>query len=271
MISSIDNGFKESDVFSKQENMPKTIPLARETVNRLIADAPSSTTQLSKEAIDKNLKEVIQIRNSTIEKNRSTTNGITNDIDTWFSALQSHSSLSKTDMSGLISDALHSYTGSGNSTTLSMDLAVTQGMLNKLVERFVPADQQAESYREVEKFVSDKASAQDAVLQDLTQRSLDIARQYGDTAGVTQFEQQLDSISHGEHATQKERDAMLSITDTTASSAGWLSAFTQLVHNSGDNDFFKRISYDHISQLATRIEQFNNKANHFDAGFSLTQ
>ena len=72
MISSIDNGFKESDVFSKQESMPKTIPLARETVNRLIADAPSSTTQLSKEAIDKNLKEVIQIRNSTIEKNSST-------------------------------------------------------------------------------------------------------------------------------------------------------------------------------------------------------
>lgn len=270
MISLIDSGFKETDIFSKQASLPKTIPLSKETVNRLISDAPSATTQLSKEAIDKNLKEVIQIRNSTLEKSSSATNGITNEIDTYFSALQSHSSLSRTDMSGLISDALQSYTGSGNSTTLSMDLAVTQGMLNKLVERFVPSDKQAESYREVEKFVSDKVTAEDAILQDLTQRSLNIARQYGDTAGVTQFQQQLDSISYGQHATQKERDAMLNITGHTESSAGWLSAFTQGVNNSGDSDFFKRISYDHITQLATRIAQFNNKANHFDAGFSQT-
>lgn len=271
MISSTENSIKGVDVFSKRENIPETIPLSKETVNRLLSGAPSATTQLSREAIDKNQKEVILIRNSIIEKSSSATNGITNDIDTWFSALQSHASLSRTDMSGLISDALQSYNGSGNSTTLSMDLAVTRGMLNKLVERFVPADHQAESYREVEKFVSGKVTEQDTILQDLTQRSLDIARQYGDTAGVTQYQQQLDSISHGQHETQKERDAMLNITGTTASSAGWLSGFRQMVSQSSDPDFFKRISYDHLSQLGSRIEQFVNKVKLFDASFSLAE
>lgn len=271
MMSSLENSVKGTDVFSRETRTPVSIPLSKEAVNRLIANAPSATAHLSQEATDKSLKDVIQLRNSTIEKSSRPTNGITNDIDTYFSALQSSTTISKADMSGLISDALQSYSGSGNTTTLSMDLAVTQGMLNKLVERFVPQEKQAESYREVSKFVSDKVTAQDTILQNITQQSLDIARQYGDKAGVNQFQQQLDQISRGQHETQKERDTLFSITESNGNSTEWLSGFRQMVSQSGDSDFFKRISYDHISQLESRIAQFVNKAKHVDADFSLAK
>ncbi|WP_313656274.1 hypothetical protein [Pantoea sp.] len=269
MISLSENSPAGADLFSKQAALPKTIALTKEQVSRLIDPAPSALPQLSQAARDKNLNEVIQLRNGIINKSGPATNGITNAIDTHFSALQSDATLSKADMAGLISDALQSYSGSGNSTTLSMDLAVTKGMLNKLVERFVPQEKQADSYREVAKFVEDKVKAQDTLLHDLTQQSLDIARQNGDSAGVNQFQQQLDLLSRGAHDTQKERDTLFSLTDTPGSSAGWLTGFRQVVSQSSDSDFFKRISYDHIAQLESRIAQFVHKAEHADAGFSL--
>ncbi|WP_288474824.1 hypothetical protein [uncultured Pantoea sp.] len=270
MISASENSLTGVDVFSKQASLPKTIPLTKEQVSRVIDTAPSALPQLSQAARDKNLNEVIQLRNGILDQSRAVTNGIINDIDTGFAALQSDATLSETDMAGLISDALQSYSGSGNTTTLSMDLAVTKGMLNKLVERFVPEEKQADSYREVAKFVADKVRAQDTLLHDLTQQSLDIARQYGDSAGVNQFQQQRDLLSRGEHETQKERDTLFSLTDTSGSSAGWLSGFRQVVSQSSDSDFFKSISYDHIAQLGSRIAQFVHKAQHADPGFSLS-
>ncbi|PZL91717.1 hypothetical protein CKF43_16785 [Pantoea graminicola] len=270
MISASENSLIGADVFSKQQSLPRTITLTQEQVSKLIDPAPSALPQLSQAARDKNLSEVVQLRNGIMDKSRAATHGITNEIDTWFSALQSDATLSATDMSGLISDALQSYSGSGNSTTLSMDLAVTKGMLNKLVERFVPGEKQADSFREVAKFVADKVKTQDTLLHDLTRQSLDIARQYGDSAGVNQFQQQLDLLSRGEHETQKERDALFSLTDATDSSAGWLSGFRQMVSQSSDSDFFKSISYDHIAQLGSHIAQFVHKAQHADPGFSLS-
>ncbi len=258
MISSVKTAGADTDVFSKQENIPRSIVLTKAQVSQLISDAESVTPQLSQEAIDKNMKEVVASRNSIIEKTRSPVNNIINDVDTYFSSTLSYSSLPETSMSSLISDALQSYSGSGNSTTLSMDLAVTKGMLTKLVQSFVPEEHQAQSFSEVEKFVSARASEQDEILRDLTSRSLDIARQYGSQSDKDYYQQQLDLLGSGQHDTQKERDAMLTLTSTD-STAGWLSGLTQMVSKSNDSDFFKSISNEHISELKSRLEQFMNK------------
>ncbi|WP_312142298.1 hypothetical protein [Pantoea septica] len=258
MISSVGIVGAEVDAFSKQENIPKSIVLTKEQVSQLVSGAESVTPQLSQQAIDKNMKEVLASRNSTIEMSSSPVNSIINDVDTYFSSTLSHSSLPKTSMGSLISDALQSYSGSGNSTTLSMDLAVAKGMLTKLVQSFVPDEYQAQSFDEVEKFVSAKASAQDEILRNLTSRSLDIARQYGNQSDKDDYQHQLELLSSGQHDTQKERDAMLTLTSSD-STTGWLSGLTQMVSKSKDDDFFKRISNEHISQLKFRLEQFMNK------------
>jgi len=51
---------------------------------------------------------------------------------------------------------------------------------------------------------------------------------------------------------------MLTLTSSD-STTGWLSGLTQMVSKSKDDDFFKRISNEHISQLKSRLEQFMNK------------
>lgn len=258
MISSVGIVGAEVDAFSKQEHLAKSIVLTKEQVSQLISGAKSVTPQLSQEAIDKNLKEVLASRNSTIEMSKIPVNSIINDVDTNFSSTLSHSSLPEIAMSSLISDALQSYSGSGNSTTLSMDLAVAKGMLTKLVQSFIPEEYQAQSFSEVEKFVSAKASAQDEILRDLTSTSLDIARQYGNQSDKDYYQHQLDLLGSGQHDTQKERDAMLTLTSSD-STIGWLSGLTQIVSKSNDSDFFKSISNEHISELKSRLEQFMNK------------
>lgn len=95
-----------------------------------------------------------------------------------------------------------------------MDLAVTKGMLTKLVESFVPEAAQAQSFSEVDKFISDKVSAQDDLLRDMTGRSLDIARQYGNQSDERYLQLQLELINAGTHDSQKERTQMLSVTGT---------------------------------------------------------
>lgn len=259
MISSVKTVGAEADVFRKQENIPKSIVLTKAQMSQLISDAESVTPQLSQEALDKNLKEVVTSRNSIIEMTKSPDNGIINDVDTYFSSTLSHSSLSETHMGSLIADALQSYSGSGNSTTLSMDLAVTKGMLTKLVQSFVPEEYQAQSFSEVEKFVSAKVSAQDEILRDLTSRSLDIARQYGNQSDKDYYQQQLDLLGTGQHKTQQERDAMMTLTARSDNTTEWLSGLTQMVSKSNDSDFFKSISNEHISEMKSRLEQFTYK------------
>ncbi|KJV31694.1 hypothetical protein [Pantoea sp. SM3] len=83
-----------------------------------------------------------------------------------------------------------------------MDLAVTKDILSKLVESFVPEATQAQSFSEVDKFISAKVYAQDDLLRDMISRSLDIARQYGNQSDKQYFQQQLEFISAGTHDTQ---------------------------------------------------------------------
>ena len=83
-----------------------------------------------------------------------------------------------------------------------MDLAVTKDILSKLVESFVPEATQAQSFSEVDKFISAKVYAQDDLLCDMISRSLDSARQYGNQSDKQYFQQQLELISAGTHDTQ---------------------------------------------------------------------
>ena len=259
MVSSLNINGISADLSAKAERYGGNISLAQEDVSLLKANVGTLTPSLSQEAIEKSMNDLLQSRNSIIIQSRSQVNGISNDVDSYFSSLQADSSLSPEEMSGLIAGALQSYDGSGNSTTLSMDLAVTKGMLRKLVKSFVPEAAQAQSFSEVDRFISAKKKAQDELLRDMTSRSLDIARQYGTQSDQQYFEQQLELLSAGTHDTQNQRAQMLSVTESSDDSSAWLSALAQTINKNDDSDFFKNISAEHINGLKIRIKAFANK------------
>ncbi|KJV49580.1 hypothetical protein VH86_04775 [Pantoea sp. BL1] len=205
------------------------------------------------------MNDLLQLHNSIISQSRNQVNGISNDVDEYFPSLQADSFLSREEMSGLIAEALQSYDGSGNATTLSMDLAVTKDILSKLVESFVPEATQAQSFSKVDKFISAKVYAQDDLLRDMISRSLDIVRQYGNQSDHQYFQQQLEFISAGTHDTQKERAQMISIIARSDDSTAWLSALAQMISKKDDSDFFRDISAEHINDLKTRVQSFNGK------------
>lgn len=180
-VSVTDLSQTQNDVFKKTVNLSTSITLSQEKIERMRAGETPANPQLSQEAIDKSEKEMLQTRNSIIELNQSKTNAIVNDIDTYFSGMLSQSSLSSLDMGGLISEALQTPGGSGNSTTLSMDLSLTRA--NLLAQKFVPSEHQAASVAEINNYLAKKTDDQDDIVKDMTSRSLAIAKQYGDTAG----------------------------------------------------------------------------------------
>lgn len=246
-----------TDVFKKSSYLSTSIPLSQDKINRLLAgEEPAASTQLSQQAMEQSQKEVLQARNSIIELNQNKTNAVVNDIDTYFSGMLSHSSLSSLDMGGLISEALQTPGGQGNSTTMSMDLSLTQAKLNYLVQKFTPAEQQAAGFSEINNYIAQKASAQDAVLKDLTSASLAIAKQTGDKEGETGFSQQLDLLNAGQHASQNERRDMLSLTRSTSDSAAWFSGLRQMSRTSDDADFFKDITSSHVAALQQQWNTF---------------
>ncbi|MEC5319265.1 hypothetical protein VSX61_09975 [Brenneria populi subsp. brevivirga] len=247
----------QPDVFEKSINSPASIILSQEKVSRIHA-GETPATQLSQEAIDKSQKELLQTRNSIIELNKSQTNAVVNDIDTFFSGMLTHSSVSSSDMGGLISEALQTPGGSGNSTTISMDLSLTQAKLNHLVEKFIPSEYQAATFSEISDYVYEKASAQDDILKEMTSRSLAIAKQYGDQSGVNNFSEQLDLLDSGQHVTQTERNDMLSLTNSTTDSSSWFSGLRQSVNMNNDTDFFKNIETSHINQLQQQWKKFTS-------------
>lgn len=259
MISSVNIDVIIPDLSVKPERQVGDILLTEQDVSLLKAGVDTVTPSLSQEAIDKSMNDLLESRNNIISQSRSQVNGIRNDVDTYFSSLQADSSLAREEMSGLIAEALQSYDGSGNSTTLSMDLAVAKVMLTRLVSSFVPEAAQAQSLSEVDKFISAKVNAQDDLLRDMTSRSLDIARQYGNQSDQQYFQKQLELISAGTHDSQKERAQMLSITDSSDDSEIWLSALAQMINKNHDSDFFKNISAEHINDLKTRIKVFTDK------------
>ncbi|MFC0139515.1 hypothetical protein ACFFJN_05170 [Erwinia mallotivora] len=53
------------------------------------------------------------------------------------------------------------------------------------------------------------------------------------------FSQQLDLLSSGQHETQTERSAMLSLTNSTSDSSSWFSGLHQMVNANDDADFLK--------------------------------
>lgn len=251
----------QTDVFEKKLNTPTSFVLSQETISRIHSEEKPAS-QLSQEAIDKNLKELLQARNSTIEINKSQTNAVVNDIDTFFSGMLSHSSVSSLDMGGLISKAIQAPGGSGNSTTMSMDLSVTQAKLNYLVQEFIPSQYQADTLSEVKNYVYSKASAQDELSKDTTRQSLVIAKQQGNLSDEEYLSGQLDLLNAGQHITQTERNDMLSLTSSTTDSSTWFSELRQIVSLNNDTDFFKTIETSHINQLQQEWNQFTDLVSH---------
>lgn len=255
-VSVTDLSQTQNDVFKKPVNLPTTITLSQEKIERIRAGETPANPQLSQEAIDKSEKEMLQTRNSIIELNQSKTNAIVNDIDTYFSGMLSQSSLSSLDMGGLISEALQTPGGSGNSTTLSMDLSLTQAKLNFLAQKFVPIEHQAASVAEINNYLAKKTDDQDDIVKDMTSRSLAIAKQYGDTAGEKSLSEQLMQLNAGQHETQNERRDMLSLTNSITDSSVWFTGLRQRSGAGNETDFFKDIASSHVAKLQQQWEKF---------------
>ena len=260
-VSVTDLSQTQTDVFKKPVNTPVSIPLSQEKIERMRAGETPVTPQLSQDAIDKSQKALLQARNTNIELNTSKANAIVNDIDTYFSGMLSHSSLSSLDMGGLISEALQTPDGSGNSTTLSMDLSLTQAKLNLLVQKFVPTEHQAASVAEINHYLAKKTDDQDDIVKDMTSRSLAIAKQYGDTAGEKSLSEQLLQLNAGQHETQNERRDMLSLTNSTTDSSAWFSGLRQGIGTRNDADFFKDIASGHVAKLQQQWATFMQSVN----------
>lgn len=233
----------------------QSIPLAEEKLSRIHADE-AQPVQLSKEAIEKNQKEILQVRNRDLKSNLSQQNLIVNDIDKYFSKLQLHSSMSDLDMGGLISEALQVPGGSGNSTTLSMDLTATKAKLDYLVNKFVPSEHHSESFLEVDAYISKKASDNDNVIEKLTSASLEIAIQYNRGSDAIYYKQQVDLLDIGQQNSQIERNKMLSLPNSTSDSSSWLSGLHRIIDSNADDAFSKNIERAHITKLTQQWTKF---------------
>ena len=167
-----------------------------------------------------------------------------------------HSTINADDMATALHQALTSPQGSGDETTLGMDVAMTQAKLNYVVDKFVSADYQQQARDFVAGFVAKKGEQADQTNRAALTQSAELAQSMGDTAQAKQSQQAIEQLDAGTHSSQTDRKAMLAITANADDSNSWFAQMNQRVENSGSLPFVTTLEKNHIGALQQQWSQF---------------
>jgi len=171
-----------------------------------------------------------------------------------------HATINADVMATALHQALTSPQGSGDETTLGMDVAMTQAKLNYVVDKFVSADYQQQARDFVAGFVAKKGEQADQTNRAALTQSAALAQSLGDTGQAKQSQQAIEQLDAGTHASQTDRKAMLAITNAGESDS-WFAQMNQRVENSGSLPFITALEKSHLGALQQQWTQFTTLLN----------
>lgn len=237
-----------------------SVSLSEEALARVAQSKPQPT----KEESEKVAREMAALRNANMASHATgpslasafygdpaTANDAVSFIDFFY-----HSNISADDMATALHQALTSPQGSGDETTLGMDVAMTQAKLNYVVDKFVTADYQQQARDFVAGFVAKKGEQADQTNRAVLSQSAALAQSPGDSGQAKQSQQAIEQLDAGTHASQLDRKAMLAITADGRDSNSWFAQMNQRVENSGSLPFITALEKNHLSALQQQWTQF---------------
>lgn len=237
-----------------------SVSLSEEALARVAQSKPQPT----KEESEKVAREMAALRNANMASHATgpslasafygdpaTANDAVSFIDFFY-----HSNISADDMATALHQALISPQGSGDETTLGMDVAMTQAKLNYVVDKFVTADYQQQARDFVAGFVAKKGEQADQTNRAALSQSAALAQSLGDSGQAKQSQQAIEQLDAGTHASQLDRKAMLAITADGRDSNIWFAQMNQRVENSGSLPFITALEKNHLSALQQQWTQF---------------
>ena len=237
-----------------------SVSLSEEALARVAQSKPQPT----KEESEKVAREMAALRNANMASHATgpslasafygdpaTANDAVSFIDFFY-----HSNISADDMATALHQALTSPQGSGDETTLGMDVAMTQAKLNYVVDKFVTADYQQQARDFVAGFVAKKGEQADQTNRAVLSQSAALAQSPGDSGQAKQSQQAIEQLDAGTHASQLDRKAMLAITADGRDSNSWFAQMNQRVESSGSLPFITALEKNHLSALQQQWTQF---------------
>lgn len=161
--------------------------------------------------------------------------------------------VSADDMATKLHLALSAPGGSGTNLTDSMDLAMTQAKLNKIVADDVEPAYQQQAAQVVQQFVQMKASQQDDSVKVLAQDEVTLASSLNDADRQAAAQSQLAALNSGSDTTQITRNQFLQVTASGGNSDTWFSTFAQSITGNGAMAFEE---HSHLDSLRAQWQGF---------------
>ncbi|MGR4050998.1 hypothetical protein [Kosakonia cowanii] len=237
-----------------------SVSLSEEALARVAQSKPQPT----KEESEKVAREMAALRNSNMASHATgprldsafygdpaTANDAVSFIDFFY-----HSNISADDMATALHQALTSPQGSGNETTLGMDVAMTQAKLNYVVDKFVSADYQQQAREFVAGFVAKKGEQADQIQREVLTQSVALAQSLGDTGYAKQNQQAIEQLDAGTHSSQIARKEMLASTANSSDSNSWFAQMNQQIEKGGSLPFMTALEKGHLNALQQQWTQF---------------
>ncbi|MDV5353426.1 hypothetical protein QM201_00480 [Enterobacter asburiae] len=237
-----------------------SVSISEEALARGAQSQPTPT----KEQSDQTAREMASLRNSNMASQARGPSlasafygdpATANDAVSFIDFFQ-HSTINADDMATALHQALTSPQGSGDETTLGMDVAMTQAKLNYVVDKFVSADYQQQARDFVAGFVAKKGEQADQTVRAVLNQSAALAQSLGDTRQANRDRQAIEQLDAGTHASQTDRKAMLAITADGRDSNSWFAQMNQRVENSGSLPFITALEKSHLGALQQQWSQF---------------
>lgn len=167
-----------------------------------------------------------------------------------------HSAVTADDMADALHKALTSPSDNGDYTTKAMDLALTQGKLNKVIENYVSADYQDDASAFVAQFISEKSTQADQVTRVALSQATKLAQSLGDREQARHHQNAVAQLADGTHSSQVVRNEMLNLTATSSDSEAWFSSMSNWVNENRALPYVMDIEQNHIGAQKAQWQTF---------------
>ena len=160
------------------------------------------------------------------------------------------------DMADALHKALISPVDNGDYTTNAMDLALTQGKLNRVVAQYVAVDYQAQASAFVSQFINDKATQADQISKVVLAQATRLAQSLGDSEQARHHQDAVAQLAEGTHSSQRIRNEMLSLTAHSSDSETWFSTLSGWVNENRSLPYIIEIEKSHVGALQAQWQAF---------------
>ncbi|MGK9174715.1 hypothetical protein KXR87_16070 [Yokenella regensburgei] len=167
-----------------------------------------------------------------------------------------HATVAADAMAEALHSALTSPSDSGDYTTNAMDLALTQGKLNKVVETWISADYHQEARAFVSQFIDEKSAQADQLSKVALSQATKLAQSLGDREQARHHQDAVAQLAEGTHSSQRVRNEMLNLTATSSDSELWFSSMSQWVNDHRALPYMADIEKNHIGALKAQWQTF---------------